>query len=88
VDAAGNAYIAGRIMEYISFSPIRYETTLFIAKYSPAGAQEWINELQVEYDSATNPSSMVKGVAVGPDGSVYLVGFVYISLTGQTPLGG
>jgi len=87
VDAAGNVYIAGQIVDYTSIYPLALEKTLFIAKYSPAGVREWINEFQPQGDPSANPYRMARGVAVDTEGSVYVVGGVSGYLDGQTSSG-
>lgn len=75
-DAAGNVYVAGDFAGSVDFDPGPGLTALaatgldaFVAKYTAAGALLWVRV------AGSWGSDQGKSVAVGQDGSVYVLGY-------------
>lgn len=65
VDDAGNVYVTGGSLD--STSGMDYATI----KYNPAGDTLWVRR----YNGPANGPDEANGLALGPDGSVYVTGF-------------
>jgi hypothetical protein len=74
VDAAGNIYVAGQFTETSNFggsdlvSAGILEFDIFVAKYNSAGVHQW----SYRYGSTTSDAAL--GIAVDPNGNVYVCG--------------
>ncbi len=76
LDAAGNAYVEGRVGAIASGT-----TNVFVRKYDPAGNVVWISQFGSQVTDAG-------GVAVDGSGNVYAAGTTNGTLPGQTSAGG
>ncbi|MFM9109839.1 MAG: SwmB domain-containing protein [Prochlorococcaceae cyanobacterium] len=60
-------------------NPNQGSTDIFVAKYSATGSLTWMRQF------GTPSADAAQAVAVAPDGSIYIGGYTYGSLDGQTP---
>lgn len=70
-DLAGNFYVTGMMTVF------RGHTDIWINKYDPDGSPLW--EAPITHDGPANTGDAGDGIAVGPDGNVYVTGLETIS---------
>lgn len=81
-DSAGNSYIAGRFQGTVNFDGTHSLTSTpasgssgfsnaFVAKYSPTGTLDWVDQL----GSGGNSDTYALGIAVDSSGNVYTTGY-------------
>lgn len=78
VTPSHEVYIVGNTFGSIDGSTTPVSTDIFLLKLNILGVQQWVRQIDAgELDDA-------KGVAVGPDGAVYVAGDTFGSLDGNT----
>jgi hypothetical protein len=81
-DAAGNSYVTGYTSGTLPGQTSSGRQDFFLAKYDGAGNRLWVRQ----WGSADNDQG--RGVAVDAAGQVYVTGFTWARLEGQTSAGG
>ncbi len=64
VDASGNVYVTGQAGQAVN------KSDLITLKYSPSGAELW----RSRYSDPSDASDVAAGIALAPDGAVYVLG--------------
>jgi hypothetical protein len=85
IDDEENVYVFGYFEKCADFGATRLEKemskNLFLARYSPDGELEWARQITGGHNFITGPRA--RGLAIGPDGRLYLTG----TLSGVTRFG-
>jgi Beta-propeller repeat len=82
VDGSGNVYVAGTTSGTLPTASSAGNDDAFVAKFDSSGARQWISQF-----GSSNPGGGFEnafGVAVGPDGSVFVAGDTDGSFSGAT----
>ena len=82
VDSGGNIYVTGSTGGGLDGNTNAGASDIFLIKYDSAGNKQWTRQLgSANYDEG-------KGVAVDTSGNVYITGYTYGDLDGNTNAGG
>jgi hypothetical protein len=81
VDSAGNVYVSGHTEGNLDGIPNAGKADAFIIKYDSSGARLWSRLL------GTAAEDMARGVAIDASGNVYVAGYTFGGLDGNTNAG-
>ena len=81
-DSSGNIYVTGTTYWELDGNTSAGKADLFVVKYNSSGTKQWTKQNGTDrYDEA-------RGVATDSSGNVYVVGYTYGGLDGNTNTGG
>jgi len=80
-DSSGNVYLAGVTYGGLDGNSNEDNADLFVVKYNSSGTKQWTKQL------GTSSTDLADGVATDSSGNVYVVGYTYGGLDGNTNTG-
>ena len=80
-DSSGNVYVAGYTEGGLDGNTFAGTYDLFVVKYNNAGTTQWTKQMGTASDDWAN------GVATDSSGNVYVTGYTYGGLDGNTSAG-
>src|SRR5262249_35552266 len=89
VDADGNVYVAGEVTGFLPGQTITRAPDVFLRKYDASGNEVWTREFGSNSipGIGTVPADSAGGISVDANGNVYVAGFTFGILAGQTNAG-
>jgi len=81
-DSSGNVYVTGDTYGGLDGNTNAGNNDLFVVKYNSSGTKQWTKQL------GTSSTDLADGVATDSSGNVYVVGYTYGGLDGNTNTGG
>ena len=81
-DSSGNVYVTGDTYKGLDGNTSAGNSDLFVVKYLDNGTKQWTKQL------GTSSTDLADGVATDSSGNVYVVGYTYGGLDGNTNTGG
>ena len=81
-DSSGNFYVTGFTYQHLDGNTSAGNADLFVVKYNSSGTKQWTKQL------GTSSTDLADGVATDSSGNVYVVGYTYGGLDGNTNTGG
>jgi hypothetical protein len=82
VDTGGNVYVTGYTDGGLDGNTLTGTTDLFVTKYTSSGSWVYTNQM-----GAVGKDTVAKGVAIDSGGNVYVTGYTYGGLDGNTIMG-
>jgi hypothetical protein len=80
-DSSGNVFVAGDTYGGLDGNTNAGYNDLFVVKYNSSGTKQWTKQL------GTSSTDLANGVATDSSGNVYVVGYTYGELDGNTNTG-
>ena len=80
-DSSGNIYVTGYTYWKLDGNTYAGSNDAFVVKYNSSGTKQWTKQF------GTPSSDLADGVAVDSSGNVYVVGYTYGELDGNTNTG-
>jgi len=80
-DSSGNVYVAGVTYGGLDGNSNNVNADLFVVKYNSSGTKQWTKQF------GTSSTDLADGVATDSSGNVYVVGYTYGGLDGNTNTG-
>jgi len=80
-DSSGNVYVTGGTKGGLDGNTSAGDTDLFVIKYNSSGTKQWTKQF------GTSSTDLADGVATDSSGNVYVVGYTYGGLDGNTNTG-
>ena len=81
IDSSGNIYVAGVTERHLDGNESAGNDDLFVVKYNSKGKKQWTKQL------GTKRNDRATGVATDSSGNVYVTGYTYWGLDGNTHAG-
>ena len=81
IDSSGNVYVTGVTFGGLDWNTSSGSNDLFVVKYNSSGTKQWTKQL------GTSKHDRARGVATDSSGNVYVVGYTYGELDGNTNTG-
>lgn len=81
VDLSGNIFVAGSTDGDLDGNANAGNYDMFLVKYNTSGEKQWTRQMGSEFNDEAY------GVAVNPDGNVFVTGYTYGNLDGNTNAG-
>ncbi len=81
IDSSGNIYVAGVTERHLDGNESAGNDDLFVVKYNSKGKKQWTKQL------GTKRNDRATGVATDSSGNVYVTGYTYWGLDGNTYAG-
>ena len=81
-DSSGNVFVVGDTYGGLDGNTNAGYNDLFVVKYNSSGTKQWTKQL------GTSSTDLADGVATDSSGNVYVVGYTYGGLDGNTNTGG
>ena len=81
IDSSGNVYVTGVTFGGLDWNTSAGANDLFVVKYNSSGTKQWTKQM------GTSCSDLADGVATDSSGNVYVVGYTYGDLDGNTNTG-
>jgi uncharacterized protein (UPF0548 family) len=82
VESNGNVYVTGYTYGGLDGNTNAGNEDMFLVKYDPSGTKQWLRQMGTSQDDGGH------GVAVDGSGNVYVTGYTYGGLDGNTNAGG
>ena len=80
-DSSGNVYVTGGTKGGLDGNTSAGNTDLFVVKYNSSGTKQWTKQL------GTSSNDIAYGVATDSSANVYVTGYTYGGLDGNTSAG-
>ena len=80
-DSSGNIYVTGYTSGGLDGNTSAGSNDLFVVKYNSSGTKQWTKQL------GTSSTELAEGVATDSSGNVYVAGYTYGGLDGNTSAG-
>ena len=81
IDSSGNIYVAGVTERHLDGNESAGNDDLFVVKYDSKGKKQWTKQL------GTKRNDRATGVATDSSGNIYVTGYTYCGLDGNTYAG-
>jgi hypothetical protein len=88
VDANGNIYVTGYASQDLDGAGPQQHYSgedIFLIKYDTDGNQKWIRQIGTDDTNTGSWDEMAFGAVVGPNGDIYLCGYLETNLFGENP---